>query len=245
MKYNQDNDDSFLFLQFFCLAIMLYFLVMVLSSCTYAPTHNNINEPEKQITAPQPSERSGPKPAMTLYALSWENTTEPHPERVAWSYILLDQIKLRFDSLNKAKDMNVFCPKYSTLSDNQKIRVWGEFFVALAYYESAWHPTQSSVDVGDEGDYSTYSTGLWQVSAIDREAYNLEKEIPYFSYSELKSVEPNAKLALALMAKQINEQNLICVSSRVYWSTLSCKVYHPYSEIERIANRVQKLEFCK
>jgi hypothetical protein len=175
--------------------------------------------------------------------LSWETT---HPERQAWSKILLDNITSNFDVLNKAQDINRFCPKYgNALTKDQKINVLGELFVALAFYESKWTPNETDQDQGDEGDLETYSDGLFQVSGADWENYNLQKVLPHYLHKDLLTVEPNIKLAMALMSQQITKQGLICVSSNVYWATLSDKFYHPYAVISEISQRVQKLSFCK
>jgi hypothetical protein len=208
-----------------------------------------VSKPKIELT-PIPQLSETPKPVYTVLptvlpipvpepviSLSWEKN---HPERAAWSKILMTEISDAFETLDKAKDINIFCPKYTkALTKAQKLNAWGEFFVWLAYYESGWDEKEMDQDVGDAGDFSTYSTGLFQVSAIDIEAYSLQKVLHNYSYKDLQTVEPNIKLAMALMSRQILRQGLICVSSNVYWSTLSNKFYAPYQKIDEISSRVK------
>lgn len=205
----------------------------------------NSIQPIPKIPSEVPAINHIPAPIQKTYpSLSWENTIQPHPERIAWSMALIDEINKRFEHLDKANDTEKFCPKYGQLNQGQKIQVWGELFVALAYYESGYDPEVADVDVGAWYDKDTWSTGLWQVSAIDREAYNLEKEIPYYSFEDLKKVEPNIKLALALMARQIDRYDVILMPTHtnLYWATL-----YPggkYDESQNIIKRVKRLTFC-
>lgn len=224
----------------FCIFTFTVFLIYLTACTSFQKEAEN---------KPQPIINHSPTPAPTpnfqsVYpALSWENTTQPHPERKPWSIILIDEISENFEILDKAKDIKFFCPKYESLGKDLKLQAWGEFFVALSYYESAYDPKNYSVDVGDPSDKRTYSTGLWQVSASDIENYNLSKKLPAYTFQDLLTIEPNAKLTLALMSRQIEKNGLIVqpLFKNVYWATL---YRGRYDEIDQIANRVKKLKFC-
>lgn len=232
------NENRF-FAVWFCLAVIILFALLTIR-CTSVPKVEQsipINV-ESNITAKIPSETK----VVSYPMLTWE---KGHSERQGWTKSLIEEIKTNFTVLDTAKDINQFCPKYRVLSLEQKYQAWGEFFVALALYESSWDPTETDQDMGEEGDLDTYSDGLFQVSSVDRVNYKLQKVLPHYTHKELLTVEPNIKLAMALMSRQITLQKKICVSSDVYWSTLSCKWYHPYAVIDEISERVKKLHFCQ
>lgn len=221
------------------ICVIILFALLTLR-CTSVPIQD-----KNVVVMPSPSKIPIPPPTQNenigLPSLSWEKN---HIERMAWSRLLYKEILTKFDILDQVTDMSKYCPKYKLLTKEQRINTWAEFMVALAYYESAWKPTESSQDVGEAGNYSTYSDGLFQVSAVDIQNYGL-KDLPKYTHQDLLTVEPNIKLALALMTRQIQKQKLICVSSDVYWATLSCKWFARYEVNDDIANRVQKLGFCK
>jgi hypothetical protein len=220
-----DKEHTALWLWMFILAVVLYF-VLGMTGCSNAP----VVEQGIPIQVDTPA-----------VGLSWEKN---HPERAAWSTLLISKVTENFTTLDKAQDFVRYCPKYKIIPNDQRLLAWSEFFVALAYYESSWNPKDATVDQGENGDLATYSTGLWQVSSVDIQNYGL-KQLPKYTYKDLLEVEPNLNLAMALMVRQINKQGLVCVKSDVYWATLSCKLFARYEVNEEIASRVMKLNFCK
>ena len=183
-----------------------------------------------------PSPVPAPVPAGRI-ALSWENTTAAHPERIAWSDSLIKSLSSRFARLDNAVDTGKFCPNYSKLSKTQKLQVWGELFVGTAYYESSWNPGEYSVDVGTKDNKNTWSLGLLSLSVVDAANKNLG-----YSYGQLLEPEPNLDLGTEIMAQQIDRKGVVIASSSPYWSTLFNGKYSKISEIEA---KVQKLSFCK
>jgi hypothetical protein len=172
--------------------------------------------------------------------LSWEKN---HPERAGWSKALWSEIDTRFDSFNKASDASAFCPKYASLTRNQKINVFAEMVVWTSYYECAWNPFDGSQDVGIANDKDTWSVGLLQMSVIDQESYKM----PFgYSYGDLQDPAKNLHLGLAIMARQIDRKGKILIprgETGVYWSTL-----HPggeYDKSDSIKSHTQSLVFCK
>jgi hypothetical protein len=138
------------------------------------------------------------KPAGRI-ALSWENTTEPHPERKEWSDKLTSIIRQDLPIYAKAKDITEICPKFHSLSDDLKVKAIAEFDVALAYYESGYNPKSSSVDVGTVKNRNSYSDGLFQVSGTDDAA----KKFGY-TYVELLTPIPNIVTTGEIFRRQIN-----------------------------------------
>lgn len=227
MNRNQKS-DRILFAAIFTVVIV-FFTNMLLNGCTYTqiPKEN----------APPLSEKPE---ATTSVSLSWENTTEAHPERKPWSEALIKSLNENWAVFDSAKDIQTFCPKYKSLDKAGRLKAWGELWVGLAYYESGYNPKSASVDVGTKGDKNTWSIGLFQMSVVDQENYKIPMG---YDYNDLITPEPNIKLATAIMARQIKNRGVIVVSSSPYWSTL----YHGrYDNVDDIADRVKaKAPGCK
>ena len=237
------DEDTKVKILILVLAVIAYFLLNMLVGCTSIDKKIEIKPtPVSPIVSILPS--PSPIPIIILPELSWENTTAPHPERKPWSKKLWTFIDKRFEHLDKAKDTIKFCPKYPSLSYEQKVQVWCELFVAISYYESGYDPRNESPDVGEQDDKNTWSVGLMQVSQVDIKNYNI-KDMNY-TYEDLLTVGPNLDLATALMANQIDKVGTILIGpgrNWLYWATL-----HPggsYDESENIIRRVKKLSFCK
>jgi len=232
-----EGEKTWVWVMIFGLAVITYFFLSTMS-CT------SVQKPDVSPVKPIVTVLPSPIPIIEIPALSWENTIAPHPERKPWSKLLWGFIEQRFEHLDKAKDIVKFCPKYASLSHFQKVQVWCELFVATTYYESAYDPTNESVDVGDEGDKNTWSVGLMQVSQTDIANYKI-RDMSY-TYKDLLTPGPNLDLASALLATQIDKVCTVLIGPGrryLYWATL-----HPgglYDESKGIISRVQKLSFCK
>lgn len=215
-----------------CIYVIIVILTLLtidlfMTGCCSIPVSANPKEEIQKVAVP-----------AAHIALSWENTTAPHPERAPWSDALLGFIDAKFNTFDKAKDINKFCPKYSTLNHNQKLTVWGELFVALAYYESGYDPKSTSVDVGHKEDKNTWSVGLLQMSYTDIKNYSFKMN---YKFEDLLKAEPNLDLGTAVMARQIEKVGTVLIGpsrASLYWATL-----HPtgkYDKSSSIIARVQK-----
>lgn len=172
---------------------------------------------------------------ITRIALYWEKTIEKHDERKPWSDFLIKKLSDNLTVLDNAKDMYLFCSKYKDLDHTTKLKVWGELFVALSYYESMFKPNAQSVDVGTKENRDTWSIGLFQMSVIDIKNYKIQNM--KYDFNDLLKAEPNIDLAVTIMAKQIDTKKQIVVKIGPYWATL----YNgKYSKINEIKLRVQK-----
>ncbi len=217
------------------IASMVFLAILFIFGCT-ENTSNLKNEQSaassSDITQNSPHNNHNVVPRIALY---WENTVEKHDERKPWSDFLINKISENFSSLDKAQDIEYFCPKYRSLDKNSKLKAWGELFVALAYYESGFKPSSQSVDVGTKEKRDTWSIGLFQMSVVDIENYKIQNM--KYSFDDLLRPEPNIDLAVTIMAQQINKKSLIVVKSNPYWATL----YNgKYPKIKEIAVRVKK-----
>lgn len=178
-----------------------------------------------------------PEPNPTLdVSLAWETNKT---NRTSWTKTLMNYVDTYWDSLRRANDMSFFCPQYEFLSYDQQKIVWGELWVAVAYYESSYNPSSASVDVGTTSDKDTWSVGLWQMSVVDQKSYKLNFGL---KYDDLLTVDGNAKLSLAVMAKQIDKRGLIIVPTSPYWAVL---YRGKYDKTEKIATKVKdRLPAC-
>ncbi len=211
-------------------AISLFALV-VLTSCTELVKYVEDNK-HQLITS---SDVTTVKPAERI-ALFWENTTSPKPERKPWSDTLISALGKNFATLDTATDIKRFCPKYSSLSKEQKLKAIGEFFVALAYYESGYNPESSSVDVGTKDDLNSYSVGLYQMSGNDSAAKLFKAD-----YKALKNPITNINVAVEQMRKQIKNTGLFILpntSKFRYWAVILDG--NKYSKVPQAIERVKK-----
>lgn len=169
-------------------------------------------------------------------ALYWENTTQPHPERAAWSDVIVSNTDKYFTVYNGASDIIRFCPKYKILSKDLKTKAIGEFLVALAYYESAFNPRSSAVDVGNKNDRNSYSDGLFQMSGNDSAA-----KIFNYTYVDLLKPIQNINTAMYQLNIQIKNTGLFILpnsSKYRYWATILDG--NKYNQIKPIIDRVIK-----
>lgn len=169
-------------------------------------------------------------------ALSWE---VKDPSRKSWSKKIISLLDEGFETFDKVQDMNQFCPKYASLSKTQKLKTWGELWVAVAYFESGYKPTSASVDVGTKTNKDTWSVGLYQMSVVDQKNYKLNFG---YTYDDLLKPEPNITLALAILKRQIEKRGLIVVPSNPYWAVIYNGKYPKITEIK--ARIKPQLSFC-
>ena len=206
------------------------------SDTTVAPPKDNVEViPAK--TGPNTSNIA--KPRISLY---WENTTEKHDERKPWSDAISINIDKYFANYDIAKDTTRFCPKYKSLTKDQKKKAIGEFFVALSYYESGFNPKSESVDVGSKNDKGSWSVGLYQMSGNDGAAKALGVD-----YLGLKDPIKNINVAMYQMNTQIKNTGLFILpnsSKYRYWAIIL--EGNKYNKVSDVIARVQKhAAFCK
>jgi hypothetical protein len=215
-------------------------------------------EPTTPAPTPTPSPEPSPSPTpgdgtYTMAPLAWEKS---HPERKAWSQYLQTLLLGEWSSLLKgASDMKNFCPKYASLSNNQKANAWAQLFVAVARYESAYNPLSRMRETTMGTDAVTgkqvWSEGLLQLSYQDKQwdpwcKFDWSKDKNLSSTSSKKTIlDPyiNLHCGVGIMAKQIKNKNTIAITSGVYWSTL--KPGGKYNQLTSIKSMVKSLPFCQ
>lgn len=216
--------------------ISLILTVLFLVSCSTAPvTKTEVTPP---VSAPVEKQETTKEslPAGERISLYWENTTEPHPERMPWSDALLTGFVNDFELFSSAKDVTEFCPKFHSLDKTGKLKALGEFWVAVAYFESGFNPKSESVDVGTKSDKGSWSVGLYQLSGND----NSSKELGG-SYEKLKDPVFNIKVSLVQLKKQVSKRGLFFLpnhDSMRYWAVILKN--NRYSQIPNVVARVKK-----
>lgn len=180
-----------------------------------------------------PASKNPPPAQETRIALYWENTSAKHPEREPWSNYLVALFRKDLDTFKKASDISIFCPKFHSLGEQDQLKALGEFWVAVAYYESGFNPKSAAVDVGTQSDKNTWSVGLYQMSVVDQKNYRLDFG---YDYDDLLEPLPNIHLGLAVLKAQVLKRGVLAVlrpNPGVYWAVLRDKS-------PEIASRVQK-----
>lgn len=171
-------------------------------------------------------------------ALSWES----RPERKSWSDAIVEQITLNLDAFLMAQDVKEICPAIGKMSKEKQIKVLGEFFVAVAYYESGYNPLSSSVDVGQKGNLATYSVGLYQVSEIDAKYQNMKLR---YTYKQLQDPINNIKFAFEIMNRQLSKRSKIMLDNTdkmKYWAVILKG--NKYSKIPQIIAKARANGGC-
>ena len=192
-------------------------------------------------------------PEMAKVKLSWN--TPSNPEREAWSAFLIQSLNEQYDSFSKASDSKDFCPKFSSLTKDQKINLWAEILVWMMYYESGWSPvnwmTEKSMGIDAVTGKQVKSEGLLQMSYQDTQWH----KFCTFDWSKdklLKQDDPkktifnpitNMDCGVKVLAKQIASKGAISLKSSVYWSVI--KIDGKYSKLPQIMAKTKALPFCK
>lgn len=183
--------------------------------------------------------------------LFWEKDAS---YRKSWSRHLFLQIENNFDVLDKAKDIDFFCPNYNNLTVHQRINVWGQLFSAIAYFESTFIPTaryqEPLSDLDPVTDLPIVSEGLLQLGYSDNLYHKCE-----FNWIKDSSLDPtdqaksifnpylNLGCGVKIMTDQIKKHGLIRINSGAYWAVI--KVGHRNQKIKEIKRIVNTYSMCK
>lgn len=185
-----------------------------------------------------------------MLPLIWESKV---PEGKKWSEHLYSEIETNFDVLDKASDMQFFCPNYANLAIYQKINIWAQLFAAMSYYESSFNPTSRYLEPTAELDPVTktaiISEGLLQLGYSDvlfhRCKFNWERD------SKLASGDPNKTIlnpytnlscGVKIMCDQINKYGAIIIDRGAYWAVI--KLNHRNQKLDQIKKIISGYEMC-
>lgn len=189
-----------------------------------------------------------------MVPLAWESSK--YPQREVWSDYLMTLVLTDWKSLLAgANDMKTFCPKYSTLNNNQRANVWAQLFVSMAKYESAYSPTSRMQETTMGTDPVTgrpvYSEGLLQLSYQDVQGFKFCK-LNWSKDKNLSSTDPkktildpyiNLHCAVGIMANQIAKKGSIAIGSGAYWAVI--KTNSKYNQLSSITSMVKNFALCR
>lgn len=239
----------------------LAFVVCMGNACTHlqpvppselAPTAQATPTPDDIVTPATPSATPVPM-APARVALSWE---KGHAERAPWSDQLNALMQELWPSLSQAKDMTRFCPKYESLTLEQKQKAFAEMIVGISYFESAWSPVsrmqESTMGTDPITGRAVYSEGLLQLSYQDI----IWAKYCKFDWAKDKALDPKSPLktilnpalnldcGVRILADQVASKKAVVLSKSVYWAVI--KDGGKYQQIPGIVSLVQKaMPECK
>lgn len=187
-------------------------------------------------------------------SLNWENTTEPHPERAPWSDYLLTLVDDNLASFEKAGDITTACPKFRSLTREEKKHALATLIVAAVYHESGYSPVSRMWEkkLGGKaypidpitGKY-VYSEGLLQISYQDVQwakycKLNWSVDILLKETDPKKTIlDPyiNLHCGVNIMARQVVSKGVI-FPKYGYWAVMNTG--SKYSEVKDIIVRTKK-----
>lgn len=194
--------------------------------------------------------------------LSWEKTTEPHPERAPWSDALIAAVTSKLDVYEGASDVTKFCPKFKSLPKELKIKALSELMIGMSYYESGYKPEVIYRECSSTCKYSSgcqysaqygycmkgghaldggivISRGLFQLSLESSQSYGCPLKKPEDLHDPIKNIE----CANRILARQVERRGSFTTASN-YWAVL--KSSYAKNKISEISGRVQKYAlYCK
>jgi hypothetical protein len=194
----------------------------------------------------------GVAPAPIMKPLMWE---QKNPKRNKWSEFTFQQIYRNFDSFNKVKDMDFFCPNYNNLNRDERVNVWGQLIAAMSWYESGHNPKarlpQPSLGIDPVTNQYTCAEGLLQLGYADTMwhsycDFDWSQDIQFDITDGRKTTfDPyiNLKCGIGILANQIDKYGKIVLTRGAYWSVL--KDGHKNSRLEGIRKIVSNYEMCK
>lgn len=243
-------------MKLFLIAALAFGLASADAASLFKPKdiEQSVDQPKVEVPSQTPTEGA-------RIALYWENTTEAHPERALWSDTLTRAIRANIDGYDVAKDIADFCPKYSVLSLDDRVKAVGELFVAMSYYESGFKPDTYYRECNKlkcryfknglpdcrydakygycmkggpaVDDYTIVSRGLGQMSILSSISYGCEITTP----TELHEPVKNLVCMDKIMRKQIKNKGKIKADSN-YWAVI--KPINSSNHISEITARVKK-----
>lgn len=237
------------------IAVSAIILAMVLSSgCSSGSSSSAENSSQGSDDTSGPTITPGPVSPFKPVALLWEVASRP--ERTEWSAYLQNIILNRWSTLLQgADDMDIFCPNYHKLSNEERANTWAALFVGVAKYESNYDHTmrfhESTMGTDSVTKLPVYSEGLLQLSYQDIRGYSF-CDFDWDVDSKLDKNDPkktifdpyrNLDCGVGIMSRQLARSGLITVITNAYWSTL--RSGGKYTKIPQIAAIVKALPFCK
>lgn len=209
-------------------------------------------EPKPPVTPPPTPPREPATEAK--YPLLWEAKVKGSS---AWSDYVYKVI--REEEANRlmqgSDDMAKFCPRYNTLSNEERVNFWGLLISAITKYESAYSPVsrmrETTMGTDPVTGQPVYSEGLLQLSYQDTQWASYCE----FDWSKDKNLSPtdprktildpykNLRCGIKIFARQVANKGLISVKSGAYWAVLIPG--GKYTKVDEIAALTKKMPGCQ
>lgn len=243
--------------------LALSLMLLSLWSCSKTSFQSAINTPgsfssnssnDANSVPPEAHPPTDPA-AYKPFPLEWEASVSGSSlwSNYVYAYIKSDQPQML--GPNVADDVETFCPKYRTISDDQRANFWGQLIAGMAKYESAWKPTSRMVETTMGTDPITgrqvASEGLLQLSYQDEANYRTDCGFDWsidknYSDSDARKTifnpYKNLKCGLFILARQLQNKRAIALTTGVYWAVLRKGGTH--TKVPQIAVITKKLPFC-
>lgn len=221
--------------------------LLFLLACS--PKKNGFERIEPPAVIPVPISKPQPK----MESLAWEKV---RAEGTNWSKYVFHLLETDLRSMiAKVQDMTIFCPKYQSLTDTQKINALGMLIAGIAKYESDFDPLsrnrESTMGTDPITGSTVHSEGLLQLSYQDVTGWSF-CEFDWNADRHLGPRDPrktifdpyrNLNCGLRILAEQIDKYHRIVIDHGAYWAVL--KLNGKYQQVRAIANLVQILSFCQ
>jgi hypothetical protein len=183
--------------------------------------------------------------------LAWDNE---RPEGPGWTRILYRIIDQEGEELiYGSEDIGQFCPRYSSLTRDEKIQFWASLFVAVAKFESNFDPMARTEEKG-KLDAITGTTlvseGLLMLSYQDARAnpacrFNpvLDRALPKEDLRRsILAPENNLHCGVQIMMRQLKRYDRIAIGQGAYWAVL--KVGSRFQRIPTIQSMTRQSRSC-
>ena len=211
-----------------------------------------------EIPATEDRKKTETKP---FEPLAWEADPQLRAKTALWSQLVYKIIEKQTPEIlgqNVADDVELFCPRYRSLNEAQRINFWAQLIVGISKFESGWVPTAMAIEHGMNGVDSVTgkhiaSEGLLQISYQDEKNYPIKCGFDWPKDRKLSSNDPrktifdpylNLNCGLQILSYQLKRfQTIVVTESRqLYWAVLYKGQFNKIKEISEIT---KSLTFCK
>ncbi len=235
---------------------LLIFLIFLLS-CSQKQFESQINL-ESADTDQNSTSIINDHAIFKYEPLAWETQIKGSEEWSTTIYNVIRNEEPQMLGQNVADDIEIFCPKYRKLNEDQRLNFWGQLLVGISKYESGgWKLNTYFVETSfSKPDPVTNkqvaSEGLLQLSYQDEIYNNIECGFNWnldknYKYDDLKKTifnpHNNLRCGTKILAKQLLRERSLSTQTGVYWSVLQKN--GKYTKVAEISALTKKLSFCK
>lgn len=191
------------------------------------------------------------EPPFNYEKMTWEDGTS---EKQIWSIRTMEQL-IESAPLYAAgaTDIKTFCPKFATITGDQRINFWAMLISAISKYESNNNPLFRAQRAGTDPVtlLPLYGEGIMNMSYQDHLfvpqcAFNWDLDKVLLPTAPTKTIlDPivNLKCATIMLGNQINTSRKIVLDAGAYWATIKSSA--STKKITEISAITKSLSFCQ